>query len=32
MKYLNITDEELIKVSDEFYSRHQAIYGVQDLL
>lgn len=32
MKYLNITDEELIQVSDEFYSKHQAMYGIQDLL
>ena len=32
MKYLNITDEELIEVSDEFYRRHQAMYGIQDLL
>ena len=27
MKYLNITDEELIEVSDAFYSKHQAMYG-----
>lgn len=32
MKYLNITDEELIEVSDAFYSKHQAMYGIQDLL
>lgn len=32
MKYLNITDEELIQVSDEFYNKHQAMYGIQNLL
>ena len=32
MKYLNITENELIEVSDAFYERHQAIYGVQNLL
>ena len=29
MKYLNITEDELIEVSDAFYNRHQAMYGVQ---
>lgn len=32
MKYLNITEDELMEVSNEFYSRHQGLYGVQDLL
>lgn len=32
MKYLNITEDELIEVSDAFYNRHQAMYGVQNLL
>ena len=32
MKYLNITDEELIEVSDQFYSTHQELYGIQNLL
>lgn len=32
MKYLNITDEEMIEVSDEFYSKHQALYGIDNLL
>lgn len=32
MKYLNITDEELIEVSDAFYSKHQALYGIDNLL
>lgn len=32
MKYLNITEDELTEVSDEFYRRHQGIYGVQELL
>ena len=30
MKYLNITEDELIEVSDAFYNRHQAMYGVQN--
>ena len=32
MKYLNITEDELIEVSDAFYNKHQAMYGVQNLL
>lgn len=32
VKYLNITDEEMIEVSDKFYRKHQAMYGIQDLL
>ena len=32
MRYLNYTEDELIEVSDEFYSKHQALYGVQELL
>lgn len=32
MKYLNITEDELIEVSDAFYNKHQALYGVQNLL
>lgn len=32
MKYLNIGDDELIKVSDEFYKKNQALYGVERLL
>lgn len=32
MKYLNITDDELIAVSDEYYNRHQSLYGVENLL
>lgn len=32
MRYLNITENELIEISDAFYDRHQAIYGVQNLL
>ena len=32
MKYLNITEDELIEVSDVFYNKHQAMYGVQNLL
>ena len=32
MKYLNITEDELIEVSDAFYNKHQAMYCVQNLL
>lgn len=32
MRYLNYTEDELIEVSDEFYSKHQALYNVQELL
>lgn len=32
MKYLNITEDELTEISDEFYRKHQGLYGVQDLL
>lgn len=32
MKYLNIADEELIEVSDAFYNKHQALYGIENLL
>lgn len=32
MRYLNITEDELIEVSDEFYSKHGSIYGVEELL
>ena len=32
IRYLNYTEDELIEVSDEFYSRHQALYNIQELL
>lgn len=32
MRYLNISDEELIEVSEKFYGQHQSIYGVDKLL
>ena len=32
MKYLNITEEELMEASDAFYSQHQSLYGVDHLL
>lgn len=32
MKYLNITEQELMEVSEAFYREHQAIYGVENLL
>ena len=32
MKYLNITNDELIEASDAFYSKHQALYGIDQLL
>lgn len=32
IRYLNATEDELIEISDEFYSRHQALYNVQELL
>ncbi|MCI8285915.1 MAG: tyrosine-type recombinase/integrase [Firmicutes bacterium] len=32
MKYLNISDDELIEVSDVFYQRHQSLYGIDHLL
>lgn len=32
MKYLNITEEELMEASDVFYSQHQSLYGVDHLL
>ena len=32
MRYLNISDQELIDVSDEFYRKHQSIYEIDKLL
>ena len=32
MKYLNITEEELMEASDAFYSQNQSLYGVDHLL
>lgn len=32
MRYLNISDQELIDVSEEFYSKHQPVYGIDKLL
>lgn len=32
MKYLNITDEEVIEASDAFYDKHQAMYDIENLL
>ena len=32
MRYLNISDQELMDVSDEFYRKHQSIYEIDKLL
>lgn len=32
MHYLNISDDELIEASDNFYQKHQALYGIEKLL
>lgn len=32
MNYLNMTEQEMVEVSDAYYSKHQAIYGIQNLL
>lgn len=30
--YLDLVDDELIKASNEFYEKHSAIFGVEQLL
>lgn len=32
IKYLNIVDDELLEASQEFYAKHSAMYGVENLL
>lgn len=32
MRYLNISDQELVDVSDEFYRNHPSLYGIDNLL
>ena len=32
IQYLNMVDDNLIEASNEFYERHSAIYGIQELL
>lgn len=32
IKYLNIVDDELLEASRQFYEKHSALYGVQELL
>ncbi|MCQ5144530.1 tyrosine-type recombinase/integrase [Enterocloster bolteae] len=32
IKYLNIVDDELLEASEEFYTKHSAMYGVEKLL
>ena len=32
MRYLNVSDQELMDVSDEFYRKHQSIYEIDKLL
>ena len=32
IRYLNIMDDELIEASQEFYAKHSALYGVNQLL
>ena len=32
IKYLNIVDDELLEASQQFYEKHSALYGIQELL
>ena len=32
IQYLNMVDDNLIEASNEFYEKHSAIYGIQELL